>query len=183
MRSGKARLARSNAGSWEQAPSGRRKARSCVVVSYFPSALSASSARLERLFQSGRRDGLGPPFSRIADTATVLTVLLVRCSSTAAHPILKSGSSRKASARKVRRIYAGFFWIDCFLKNAASSYRRMMVAIRSSDAKPSSRLFCAGRIAPMKQRRLQAWLRVMFVLYSLRKMMSVYRPSKKDSSL
>ena len=68
MRSGNARLARSNAGSWEQAPSGRRKARSCVVVSYFPSALSGSSARLERLFQSGRRM-FRPAFSRAADTA------------------------------------------------------------------------------------------------------------------
>ena len=36
-------------------PSARRKARSCVVVGYFASPPSASSARLKRLFQSGRR--------------------------------------------------------------------------------------------------------------------------------
>src|SRR5262249_31708899 len=36
-------------------PSGRRKARSCMVVGYFESAPSVSSARLKRLFQSGSR--------------------------------------------------------------------------------------------------------------------------------
>jgi hypothetical protein len=48
-------LAPSDAGSRNRTPSGRRKARSCVVVGYFASPPSASSARLKRLFQSGRR--------------------------------------------------------------------------------------------------------------------------------
>src|SRR6516165_6969384 len=49
MRPGNARLAPSNAGS---SPSGPE---SSVVVGYFAAPPSASSARLKRLFQSGRR--------------------------------------------------------------------------------------------------------------------------------